>query len=175
MVQLSHLYMITGKTIALTMWTFVSKVMVLLLNMLSRFVIAFFPRSKHLLISWRQSLSTVTLEPKKMKSVTVSIVFPSICRGVMGMDAMNLVLWTLSFKLAFLLLSFTFIRRLFSSSFFSAFRAVSSAYLRLLIFFPEILIPAWDSSSLTFHMMHSVYNLNKQSDNIQPWHTAFPI
>ena len=72
-VQLSHLYMITGKPIALTRWTFVSKVMSLLLNMLSRFAIAFLPRSKHLLISWLQSPSTVILEPKKIKSVTVSI------------------------------------------------------------------------------------------------------
>ena len=161
MVQLSHLYLITGKTIALTMWTFVSKVMVLLFNMLSTFVIAFSPRSKHLLISWQQSLSTVIWEPKKMKSVTVSIVFPSICHGVMGMDAMNLVFWMLSFKLAFLLLSFTFIRRLFSSSFFSGFREVSFSYQRLLIFFPAILNPACASSSLAFWMMYSLYKLNK--------------
>ena len=73
-VQISHLYMTTGKTIALTIWTFVSKVMSLLFNMLSRLVIAFLPRSKCLLISWLQSLSAVILEPKKIKSVTVSIV-----------------------------------------------------------------------------------------------------
>ena len=110
-----------------------------------------------------------------MKSVTVSIVFPSICHGVMGMDAMNLVFWMLSFKLAFLLLSFTFIiKRLFYSS-LSAIRVVSSAYLRLLIFLPAILTPACDSSSLTFHMMYSAYKLYKQGDNIQPWHTPFPI
>ena len=76
--------MTTGKTIALTIWTFVSKVMSLLFNMLSRFVMAFLPRSKHLLISWFQSPSTVILEPKKIKSVTVSIVSPSICHEVMG-------------------------------------------------------------------------------------------
>ena len=79
MVQLSHPYMTTGKTIALTRWTFVSKVMSLLLNILSRFVIAFLPRSKHLLILWLQSPSAVILEPNKIKSVTVSIVSPSIC------------------------------------------------------------------------------------------------
>ena len=79
-VQLSHV----KKTIALTRRTFVGKVMSLLLNMLSRFVIAFLPRSKHLLISWLQSLSTVILEPKKIKSVIVSIVFPSICHEVMN-------------------------------------------------------------------------------------------
>ena len=76
MVQLSHLYMTTGKTIALTRWTFVGKVMSLLFNTLSRFVIAFLPKSKHLLISWLQSLSAVILEPKIMKSVTVSTVSP---------------------------------------------------------------------------------------------------
>ena len=80
--------MTTGKTIALTVWTFVGKVMSLLFNKLSRFVIAFLPRSKRLLISWLQSPSTVILEPKKIKSLTVSIVFPSICQEVMGLDAM---------------------------------------------------------------------------------------
>ena len=78
-VQLSHPYMTTGKTIALTRWTFVGKVMSLLYNMLSRFVIAFLLRSKHLLISWLQSPSAVILEPKKIKSVTVPIVSPPIC------------------------------------------------------------------------------------------------
>ena len=71
--------MTTGKTIVVTLWTFVSKVMSLLFNMLARFVIGFLPRSKHLLISWLQSLSAVILEPKKIKSVTVSIVSPSVC------------------------------------------------------------------------------------------------
>ena len=90
-VQLSHPYMTTGKTIALTRRTFVGKVMSLLFNMLSRFVIAFLPKSKRLLISWLQSPSAVILEPKKIKSVTVSIVSPSICHEVMGLDAMILV------------------------------------------------------------------------------------
>ena len=78
-VQLSHPYMTTGKAIALTRWTFISKVISLLLNMLSRLVIAFLPRRKHLLIAWPQSPSAVILEPKKIKSDTVSIVPPSIC------------------------------------------------------------------------------------------------
>ena len=91
MVQLSHLYLTTGKTIALTIQTFVGKVMSLLLNMLSRLVIAFLPRSKCLLNSWPQSLSVVILEPKKMNSVTVSTVSSSICHEVMGPDAMILV------------------------------------------------------------------------------------
>ena len=87
MVQLSHPYTTRGKTTALTRWTFVSKVISLLFNMLSRFVIAFPPRSKHLSMSWLQSLSAVILEPKKIKSLTVSIVSPSICHEVMGPDA----------------------------------------------------------------------------------------
>ena len=90
MVQLSHPYMTTGKTVALTRQTFVGKVMSLLFNKLSRSVITFLPRSKHLLISWLQSPSAVILEPKKIKSVTVSIVSPSICHKVMGPDAMIL-------------------------------------------------------------------------------------
>ena len=90
-VQLSHPYMTTGKTIVLTRQTFVGKAMSLLFNMLSRLVIAFCQRSKRLLISWLLSLSTVILEPPKIKSVTVSIVSPSICHEVMGPDAMILV------------------------------------------------------------------------------------
>ena len=91
MVQLSHPYMTTGKTIALTIWTFAGKVMSLLFNMLSKLLIAFLPRSKCLLISWLQTLSVVILEPPKIKSLTVSIVSPSICHEVMGPDAMILV------------------------------------------------------------------------------------
>ena len=87
-VQLSHPYMTTGKTIALTRWTFVGKVMSLLLNMLSRLVITFLPRSKSLLISWLQSPSAVILEPRKIKSDTVSTVSPSISHEVMETDAM---------------------------------------------------------------------------------------
>ena len=91
MVQFLHPYMTTGKTIALTRWTFVGKVMSLLFNMLSRLVIAFLPRSKYLWISWLQSPSAMILEPKKIKSVTVSIVSPFICHGVMGPDPIILV------------------------------------------------------------------------------------
>ena len=90
-VQLSHPYMTTGKTIALTRQIFVSKVISLLFNMLSRLVIAFLPSSKRLLISWLQPSSAVILEPKKIKSLTDSIVSPSICHEVMGLDAMILV------------------------------------------------------------------------------------
>ena len=91
MVQLSHLYMTTGKTIALTLQTFVSKIMSLLFKMLSRLIIPFLPRSECLLISWLQSPSAVILEPKKIKSVTVSLGCPSICHEVMVPDAMILV------------------------------------------------------------------------------------
>ena len=92
-VQLSHLYMTNGKTVALTVWTFVSKVMSLLFNTLCRFVIAFLPRNKCLLISWLQSPSTVILEPKKIKSVTASTFSPSIGHEMMRSDAMILVFW----------------------------------------------------------------------------------
>ena len=88
MVQHSQSYMTTGKTVVLTIWTFVGKVTSLLFNMLSRFVIAFIPRDNHLLISWLQSLAAVILETKKVKCITVSIVFPSIGHGVMGPNAM---------------------------------------------------------------------------------------
>ena len=148
--------------------------MFLLFNMLSRLVIAFLPRSKHLLVSWLQSLSAVILEPKKIKSVTVSIVSPCVCHEVMGPGAMIFIFLMLSFKQGFSLSSFTFIKKLFSSSSLSAVRVVS-AFLRLLIFLPAILIPACASSSPAFHTVYSAYKLNKQSDNIQPWHTPFPI
>ena len=97
MVQLSHPYMTTGKTIALTRWTFVGKVMSLLFNMLSRFVKTFLPRSKHLLISWLQSPFAVILEPKKIKFVTSSIVSPSVCHEVMGLDALICVFLNVEF------------------------------------------------------------------------------
>ena len=91
LVQLSHPYMTTGKTIALAIWTFVGKVMSLVFNTLSRFVIAFLPWSKQLLISWLQSLSAMILEAKNVKSVTTSTVSPTICHEVMELDAMILV------------------------------------------------------------------------------------
>ena len=95
-VQLSHPYMTTGETIASTRQTFVGKVMSLLFNTLSRFVIAFLQRSKRLLISWLQSPSAVILEPKKIKSFAVSTLSPSVCHEVMGADAMILVFWFFS-------------------------------------------------------------------------------
>ena len=129
----------------------------LLFNMLSRLLIAFLARSKHLSISWLQSPFAVIWEPKKIKSVTVSIVSPSTCHEVMGPDAMILVFWMLYFKPAFSLSSFTFIKRLFSSSSLSAIRVVSSAYLRLLIFLPQswfqlLFHPAWHFTWCTLHI-----------------------
>ena len=146
--------------------------MSLLFNMLSRLVIAFLPRSKHLLISWLKSPSAVILEPQKISQCF--IVSPSICHEVMGPDAMILLFWKLRLKPTFSLSSFTFIKRLFSSS-LSALRVVSSAYLRLFIFLLAILIQAYASSSPAFLMMYSAYKLNKQGDNIQSWCTSFPI
>ena len=99
MVQLSHLYTTTGKSIALTRWTFVGKMMSLLLNTLSRLVIAFLPRRKSLLISWLQSPSAVILESKKIKSVTVATFPPPFGQEVMGQEAMSFIFWMLSFKL----------------------------------------------------------------------------
>ena len=105
-VQLSHPYMTTGKTTGLTRWIFVGKVMSLLFNMLSRLVITFLPKSKRLLISWLQSPSAAILDPPKIKTATVSTVSPSICHAVMGLDAMILVFWMLSFKWTFSIIGY---------------------------------------------------------------------
>ena len=146
--------------------------MSLLFNMLSRFDIAFLPRSKHFIISWLQSPSAVILEPKKIKSVTVSIVSPSICHEVMGPDAMIFVFWMLSFKSDFSLSSFTFIKRLFHFSSLPAIRVVhiwGYWYFSLKSWFQLVLHPSQHFSWCTLHM------LSKQGDNIQPWCTPFPI
>ena len=170
MIQLPHPYMTIRKTVTLTIWTFVGQVMSLLFQMHSRFIIAFLPRSKHLLISRLQSPSTVILEPKKIKSVTVSTFFPFYLSWSNGTGCHDLSFLNAEFQA-----SFTFSKRQFSSSSLSAIRVVSSAYLRLLIFLPAILIPACDSSCPTFRMMYSAQKLNKQGDNIQPCCTPFPI
>jgi len=165
--------MTTGETIALTRWTYFGKIMSLLFNMLSRLVIGFLPRSKHLLISCLQSPSAVILEHKKRKSVTISIVSPFTCHEVMGPNAMILVFLMLSFKSAFSLPSFIYFKRLFSSPSLSALMVVSCAYMRLLIFLLAILIPACASSSPVFGMIYSAYKLNKQGEKL--WCTLFPI
>ena len=170
-VQLSHPYMTTGKTIALTRWTFVGKVMSLLLNMLSRLLITFLPRSKCLLISWLKSPSAVILEPPEVKSLTISIVYPSVCHEVMGLDAMILVFWMLSFKPAFSLSSFTFITCLFTFCHKGGVICISE----VIDISPSNLDSNCASSSPAFHKMYSAYKLNKQGDNIQTWRTPFPI
>ena len=137
MVQLLHPNMTTGKTIALTRWTFVSKVMSLLSDTLFRLVIAFLPRSKHLLIWWLQSPSAVILEPQKIKSVTVYTFFPIYLPWSDGTVCYDLSFLNVDFKPGFSLSSFTLIKRHFSSSSLSAIRVVSSVYL---------MIPACDSS-----------------------------
>ena len=149
--------------------------MSLLFNTLSRFHIAILSRSKCLLILWLHLLSALILDPKKMKSDTVFTFSPSICHEVVGLDAMILAFWILSFKPAFSLSSFTFIKKLFSSSLLSAIRVVSSVYLRLLTFLLPFLSKACDASSPAFHMMYSAYKLSKQGNNIQLWCTPFPI
>ena len=124
---------------------FVDKVISLVFNMLSRLVITSLPKSKYLLIAWLQSTSAVILEPRRVKSAAVSTLSPSICHEVTEPDAMILVFWILSFKPTFSFSSFTFIKRRFTSSSISATRVMSSAYLRLLVFLPAILIPACPS------------------------------
>ena len=155
------------------MTTFLSKVMSLLFNMLSRLVIAFFQGasvfyfhgcSHHLQWFW---------SPRKL--LTVSIVSLFICHEVMGLDIMIFIFEIFSLKPAFSLSFFIFINRLFSSSLVSAIRVVVYAYLRLLIFLLAILTPAHASSSPAFHMMYSADKLNKQGDNNQPWRTPFTI
>ena len=165
--------MTTGKTITLTRQTFVGKVMFLVFYMLSRLVITFLPRSKRLLISWLQSPSAVILEPRK--SLPLFPLFPHLFAMKWWTRCHDLSFLNVSLKPTFSLSSFTFIKRLLSSSSPSAIRVVSSAYLRWLIFLPAILIPACASSSPAFLMMYFAYNLNKQGDSIQPWCTPFPI
>ena len=154
MAQLSYPYMTTGKTIAVTVQTFVGKVMSLLFNMLSRFVIAFLPRSKSL-----NFVDAVTIcsdfgvqENKICHYFHVSPFYLPWSDGTGCQD-----LWMLSFKSAFSLPSFTLIKKLFSSTSLSDIRVASSAYLRLLMLHSENLFPASDSSSLPFRMMYSVY------------------
>ena len=124
MVQLSHLYMTTGKTIALTLQIFVGKVMSLLFNMLSRFFIALLPKSKHPLISWLQVTVHSDFGAQENKVYHYLHFSSSVCYEVMRLDAMILVFWMLSFKPAFSLLSFSLIKRLFISSSLSAIRGI---------------------------------------------------
>ena len=151
MTQPSHVNMTTEKTIALTIQTFVGKVMSLFFTMLSRFVTAFLPRSKSVLISCLQSLSAVIFGSQGNKMCHFFHIFPFYLPWSDGLDAMILVFWMLSFKPAFSLSSASS-----RGSSLSSIRVVSSAYLGLLIFLLAILILACASSSLAFHMMYSV-------------------
>ena len=144
----------------LTRWTFVGEEISLFFNILSRFVIAFLPRSKRLSISLLQSPSAVILEPKKIVCQSFYC-FPICLPWSNGTRYHDHSFWILTFKPAFSFSSFNFIKRIFSSS-LSAIKVVSSAYLWLLIFLLGILIPACASSSPAFHMMYSAYKLNKQ-------------
>ena len=155
MVQHSHLYITTGKIVALTIQTFVSKVMSLLFNMLCRFVIAFLPRKASFNFMVAVAVHS-NFGAQKVKSVITSNFFPSLCHEVMGLDAWIFVFWMLTFKPAFSFSSYTLTKRLFSSSSLSGIREISSAYLRPLIFLLTILISASDSSSPAFHPMYSV-------------------
>ena len=165
MVQLSNLYITTGNTIALTIWTFFGKVISLLFNILSRFVVAFLPRGKCL-----NFMAAVTIcsdcGVQESKICHCFHFFPFYLLWSDGTGCHDLSFWMLSFKAVFSLASLTLIKRLFSSSLLSAIRVVSSVYLRLLIFLLAILIPACDSSSLALCMMYSAQKLNKQGDNI---------
>ena len=142
--------MTTGKTIALTRWTFVTKGMSPLFNLLSRLVIAFLPRSKNVLISWLQSPSAVILEPKKIKSLTVYIVSPSIFLFDFHQEAHEFL--------------FTFWHK---GGVICMFEVVDLS--------PSNLTSACALSSMSFCTMYSAYKLNKQGDHIQPWHTTFPV
>ena len=149
--------------------------MSLFFNMLTRLVIAFLPRSKCFLISRLWSTYAVILESRK-QSLTLFPLFSHL----FAMKWWHRIPWSLFFECwvlnqHFWLSSFTFIKRLFNYSLLSAIRVVSSAYLRLLMFLPAVLIPACTSSSLAFCMMYSAYKLNMQGGNIQPWCTLFPV
>ena len=146
---------------ALIIWTIVSKVISLPFNILSRFVIALLPRSKHLLISWLQSPSAVIVEPMKIKSVTVST-FPFHLPLSDGTRCHDLSFLNVEFQARFFTLLFHPHQKNFSSSSLSAIRVVVSACLRLLRFLLAILIPACASSSPAFRMMYSACKLNKQ-------------
>ena len=149
--------------------------MSLLFNMLSRLVIAFLPRSKCLNFMAAVTICSDIRAQENKICLFVSIVSPSICHEVMEPDAVILVFWMLNFKPIYSVSSFTFIKRLFSSSLLSAVRVVLSEYLMLLIFLPAILIPACALSSPAFLMIYSAYKLNKQDDTIQHWRTPCPI
>ena len=163
----------TGKTIALTRQTFIDKVMSLLFNTLSRFVIAFLLRNK-----WLNFMAAVTVHSdfgaQENKICHCFNYLPIYLSRSDETRCHDLSFLNIEFQASFSISSFHPLQEALFSS-LSAIRVVSSACLRLLIFLLAILIPAWASSSPAFHMMYFAYKLNKQGDNIQPWHTPFPI
>ena len=170
MVQLSYPYMTTGKTIALTKWTFVSKVINLLFSMQSVFA-----SKEQASFNFMAAVTVCSDFGAQENTVPASIFSASICNKLMGLDTMILVLWMLSFKPAFSLSSFTSSRGSSAPVCFLPLEWYHLLYLRLLLFLPAILIPAWDSSSPAFLMMYSACKLNKQRGNIQPWWTPSPF
>jgi len=166
--------MTSGKTIALTTWTFVGKVMSVLFNILSRLVIAFLARSKCLLISWLLSIRSDFWSPPKNEVCYCFHCFPTYLQWSGGTRCHDLHFLNFDFETnVFTVLCHS--HQEFSFSLLSSIRLVTYAYLRLLIFLLVNLIPACASSSLKFHMLYSAYKLNKQGDNILPWHTPFLI
>ena len=175
MVQISHPYMASGKTIALTIQTFVGKVISLLCSTLSRSVIAFFFPKEQASFNFMAAVTDRSDFGTQEKKICHYFHFLlSICHKVMRPDTITLVFWMLNFKSIFFLSCFI-LKILFSFSLPYAIIMVSSTYVRFLIFLLAVLIPACDSSSLPFHMMCFAYKLNKQGDNMQPWHTPFPV
>ena len=166
--------MITVKTIALTIRTFVGQVMSLIFNTLSRFVIAFLPRSKCLLTSWLPSPSS-DFGAQENEICHCFHFFPIHLPWSDGTGCHDLSFLNAEFQASFFHFPLSPSLRGSVVSLHFVIRVISSAYLRLLILLPAILIPACDSSSLAFHMIHSAYKLKKQGDNIQPWHTPFLI
>ena len=168
MAQYSHPYMTTGKNIALTRQTFVSEALSLLFNSRDCLGLHRFSSKEQASFNFMAAVTICSDFGAQENKVSHCFhCFPSICHEEMWLDAMIFVSWMLSFKPFFSLSSFTFIKRLFSSSLHFAIRVVSSAYLRLLTFLSAILIPACASSSPAIHMMYCVDKLNKQGDSIQ--------
>ena len=170
MVQLTWIYMTTGKTIALTVWTFVGKVMSLLFTTLFRFVIAFLPSSKS-----HNFMATVMIcndfGAQENEIWHCVHIFPIYLPWVMGLDAMILIFWMSNFKPAFSISSLSSRGSLVPLHFLP----LNCYHLRLSVFLMAVLIPACDSSSPAFCMIYSSYKLNKQGDSILLWHTSFPI
>ena len=175
MAYLPYLYMTTGKNIALIRWTFVGKVMSLPFYTLSR-VSYSFPSKKQVSFNFvAEVIIHNDFRAQENKLCQYFHCFPIYLPWSDGTGCDDLSFLSVSFKTAFSLSCLTFIKRLISSSSLSAIRVVSSAFLRLLIFLLEILIPPCASSSPAFCMMYSTQKLNKQGDSIQPWGTLFPI